>query len=44
MAELKRRLEAEGRPVPGKPSQTTLYDDLTEISGASANEDQENSG
>jgi hypothetical protein len=42
--ELKRRLEAEGRPVPGKPSQTTLYDDLTEISGAPANEDQENSG
>jgi hypothetical protein len=42
--ELKRRLEAEGRPVPGKPSQTTLYDDLTEISGAPANEDQEDSG
>jgi hypothetical protein len=41
--ELKRRLEAEGRPVPGKPSQTTLYDDLTEISAA-ANEDQEGSG
>ena len=42
--ELKRRLEAEGRPVPGKPSQTTLYDDLAEISGAPANEDQEDSG
>jgi len=34
--ELKRRLEAEGRPVPGKPSQSALYDDLAEISGASA--------
>jgi hypothetical protein len=34
--ELKRGLEAEGRPVPGKPSQSALYDDLAEISGASA--------
>jgi hypothetical protein len=31
--ELKRRLEAEGRPVPGKPSQTALLDDFAEISG-----------
>ncbi|HET6190623.1 MAG TPA: hypothetical protein VFE59_26935 [Trebonia sp.] len=37
--ELKRRLEAEGRPVPGKPSQSALYDDLAEISGESATGD-----
>ena len=26
--QLRQRLEAEGRPVPGKPSQSALYDDL----------------
>jgi hypothetical protein len=31
---LKKRLDAEGRPVPGKPSQTALYDDFAEITGA----------
>jgi hypothetical protein len=33
--QLKQRLEAEGCQVPGKPSQTALYEDLAEISGAS---------
>jgi len=34
--ELNKRLEAEGRPVPGKPSQTALYDDFAEISGTTS--------
>jgi hypothetical protein len=33
--QLKQRLEAEGRPVPGKPSQSVLYDDLAHLSDAS---------
>jgi hypothetical protein len=37
--QLRQRLEAEGCPVPGKPSQSVLYDDLTHISDASTTRD-----
>jgi hypothetical protein len=34
--QLRQRLEAEGCPVPGKPSKSVLYDDFACLSGASA--------
>lgn len=37
--QLRQRLEAEGRPVPGKPSKSALYDDLAYLSGVSTTRD-----
>ena len=37
--QLKQRLEAEGQPVPDKPSQSVLYEDLTHLSDASTSRD-----
>ena len=42
--QLSQRLEAEGCPVPGKPSQSALYDDFTYLSGASATGTEKDSG
>ena len=42
--QLRQRLEAEGRPVPGKPSQSVLYDDLAYLSGVSATGTEKDSG
>jgi hypothetical protein len=42
--QLRQRLEAEGRPVPGKPSETVLYDDFAQLSGAYATGTEEDSG
>jgi hypothetical protein len=42
--QLRQRLEAEGWPVPGKPSQSVLYDDFTYLSGASATGTEKDSG
>jgi hypothetical protein len=37
--QLRQRLEAEGRPVPGKPSKSALYDDLAYLSSLSTTRD-----
>jgi len=42
--QLRQRLEAEGCPVPGKPSQSVLYDDLACLSGASVTGIEKDSG
>ena len=42
--QLRQRLEAEGCPVPGKPSQSVLYDDLVYLSDASTTGIEKDSG
>jgi hypothetical protein len=37
--QMKQRLEAEGRPVPGKPSQSVLHEDLAHLSRRPATRD-----
>jgi hypothetical protein len=41
---LRQRLEAEGCPVPGKPAQSVLYDDVAYLSGASTTGIEKDSG
>lgn len=42
--QLRQRLEAEGCPVPGKPSQSVLYDDFACLSDASTAGTRKDSG
>jgi hypothetical protein len=42
--QLRQRIEAEGRPVPGKPSQSVLYDDFAYLSDASMSGIEKGSG
>jgi hypothetical protein len=42
--QLRQRLEAEGCPVPGKPVQSVLYDDVAYLSGASTTGIEKDSG